>query len=66
MLSHDGRPGLILKREIYNYRELRDQLTSKGNLSALRLTPRSCLPLGGMGRGLSAASERHVCFRALG
>jgi asparagine synthase (glutamine-hydrolysing) len=30
MLSHDGRLILILNGEIYNYRELRDQLTSKG------------------------------------
>ena len=31
MASHDGRLMIVLNGEIYNYRELRDQLTSKGH-----------------------------------
>src|SRR6185436_17390894 len=31
MLSHDGRLSVILNGEIYNYREVREQLQSKGH-----------------------------------
>jgi asparagine synthase (glutamine-hydrolysing) len=60
MASHDGRLMIILNGEIYNYRELREQLTSKGHsfrtqtdtevlLSAWAEWGEACLPrLNGM------------------
>ena len=67
MFSHDGRYVLTFNGEIYNYRELREQLRSLGHQFQNR---QRCGSLVGsdlrVGLGCSDTSQRHVCVRRLG
>ena len=51
--------------EIYNYRELREQLAGRGD-SAPAPTPKASSPPMRLGRAIASTSARHVRLRALG
>ncbi len=67
MLSHDGRYVLTFNGEIYNYRELREQLRSLGHNFRTDSDAEVLLAaIGEWGWQAVDASQRHVCLRRLG
>ncbi len=67
MLSADGRYVITFNGEIYNYRELREELKSKGHQFRTDTDTEVLLAaFAQWGAGLLTSLERHVCFRRLG
>ena len=66
MFSADGRYVITSGGEIYNYRELRDELKPRATSFGLTPTRKCCWPRLPSGARMSAASQRHVCVRGLG